>query len=138
MLKHPFLNIPYLPKLQYFLGGFDIYGREDSLGAAIATYDINLPKDRAYLIKHLIIDRDSDLSYRHKKCLMDALSAALDNNEYNFSKFLHQDLNSHCSLPCGWDRMDNPRSFFEDIFKLANEGWRDDLEKASLEDQSTW
>jgi len=28
--------------------------------------------------------------------------------------------------------------FFEDIYRLASEEWRDDLHKASLEDQSVW
>lgn len=138
MLMHPFLNIPYAPKLQYFLSGFDIYDREDSLGAAIATYDINMPEDRAHLIIHLVIDRSTDLNYRHKKTLVDLLSAALDDNEYDFSEILSQDLNSHCALPCGWDRMDNPRGFFEDIYNLAQEGWQEDLYQASLEDPSTW
>ncbi|MGE1153192.1 hypothetical protein [Pseudomonas kitaguniensis] len=138
MLKHPFLNIPYVPKLQYLLGGFDIYDRENSLGAAIATYDVNQPEDRAYLIQHLIIDRSTDLNYRHKKSLVDVLSAALDDNDYDFSKPLFQDLNSHCALPNGWDCMDNPRGFFEDIYTLAKAGWKDDLQKASLEDSSTW
>lgn len=30
------------------------------------------------------------------------------------------------------------RDFFADILRLANEEWKDDLYKASLEDQSTW
>lgn len=138
MLMHPFLNIPYAPKLKYFLSGFDIYDLEDSLGAAIATYDINQAEDRAHLIQHLIIERCSDLNHRHKKSLVDVLSAALDDEGYDFSKVLKQDPSSHCALPCGWDRMDNPREFFENIYQLASEGWREDLRLASLEDPSTW
>lgn len=138
MLMHPFLNIPYRPKLQYFLGGFDIYDREETLGAAIATYDITLPRDRAHLIKHLVIDRNTDLTYRHKNSLIDILSTALNDSEYDFSKILSQDLNTHCALPSGWDCMVNPRTFFEDIHILACEGWSQELHQASLEDQSTW
>ena len=38
-----------------------------------------------------------------------------------------------------WDEteIDDPRLFFADILRLANEEWKDDLYKASLEDQST-
>lgn len=138
MLKHPFLDIPYTPKLEYFLGGFDIYDREDSLGAAIATYNINITAERSYLIDKLVVGRSTDLNHRHKKSLIDVLRAALDDDEYDFSKVLRQDLNSHCGLPCGWEHMDNPRGFFEEIYSLASLGWRDDLHQASLEDQSTW
>jgi hypothetical protein len=34
--------------------------------------------------------------------------------------------------------MDNPRGFFEDIYRLMQESWKDDLQKASLEDLATW
>ncbi|WP_317845957.1 hypothetical protein [Pseudomonas veronii] len=39
-----------------------------------------------------------------------------------------------------WDETEiaDPRGFFADIYRLANEVWKDDLQKASLEDQSTW
>jgi hypothetical protein len=34
--------------------------------------------------------------------------------------------------------MENTRVFFEDIYRLATIEWKEDLQKASLEDQSTW
>lgn len=138
MLKHPFLNIPYQPKLQYLLSAFDIYDREESLGATLERYDINSPTDREDLIRTYITDRSTDLNYRHRKALIDVLSAALSDNAYDFSKVLSQDPHSYCTLPFGWDSMRSPRAFFEDIFRLANEEWKDDLQKASLEDHLTW
>ncbi len=138
MLKHPFLNIPYKPKLQYLLSGFDIYDREESLGEALSNYNINSPTDREELIKNYITDRSTDLNYRHRKSLIDILSSALNYDAYDFSEILSQYPESHCALPYGWDTMENPRGFFEDIFRIMNKEWKNDLEKASLEDQSTW
>ena len=48
---HPFLNIPYQPKLRYLLGPFDIYDLEETLGKESAEYDINLDSNREQLIK---------------------------------------------------------------------------------------
>lgn len=138
MLKHPFLNIPYQPKLRYFLGPFDIYDREETLGKEFETYDINNDADRERLIKKHIIDKSTDLNYRHRKVLVDKLSVALNDEAYDFSHVLRQAPGFYCSLPWGWSDMVRPRGFFEDIHRLANEWWKDDLQKASLEDQSTW
>lgn len=138
MLKHPFLNTPYQPKLQYLLGPFDIYDREDTLGEELATYDINITADREQLINRYIIRKSTDLTYRHRKLLADTLSAALEDKSYDFSQILTPAPGFYCSLPWGWRNMKNPRCFFEDIYRLMNEGWNDDLQKANLEDPSTW
>ncbi len=138
MLKHPFLDIPYEPKLRYFLGPFDIYDREESIGEDLSNYNVNLATDRERLIKKYIIDKSSDLSYRHRKVLCDNLGKALNDETYNFSQELSLAPGYYCTLPWGWANMDNPRGFFEDIYRLTNEWWKDDLQKASCEDQSTW
>jgi hypothetical protein len=138
MLKHPFLSTDYEPKLQYFLGPFDTYDCEESLGEDLERYDINKPGDREALINAYIIDKSTDLNYRHRKSLVDILSAALQEDSYDFSTILIQKPESYCTLPSGWDTMENPRAFFEDIYRLTKEGWKDDLQKASLEDQSDW
>lgn len=138
MLKHPFLDIPYEPKLRYFLGPFDIYDREETLGEEFARYDINNNADREYLIKKHIIDKSTDLNYRHRKSLFDTLGAALNDDNYDFSQLFAQAPGYYCTLPWGWADMADPRIFFEDIYRLTQEGWKDDLQKASLEDPATW
>ncbi|WP_455884905.1 hypothetical protein [Pseudomonas spelaei] len=138
MLKHPFLDIPYEPKLRYFLGPFDIYDREETLGEEFARYDINNNADREYLIKKHIIDKSTDLNYRHRKSLFDILGAALNDDNYDFSQLFAQAPGYYCTLPWGWADMADPRIFFEDIYRLTQEGWKDDLQKASLEDPATW
>jgi hypothetical protein len=138
MLKHPFLNTPYQPKLRYFLSPFDIYDREETLGEILSTYNIDLKSDREKPIKKYVIDKSSDLNYRHRKLLVDTLGAALDDKTYDFSRELNQAPGFYCSLPWGWSNMENPRGFFEGIYRLTNEWWKDDLQRASLEDPSTW
>ncbi|MGN7742719.1 hypothetical protein ACTJKT_22405 [Pseudomonas sp. 22526] len=39
-------GVPYLPIPAYFLGGFDIYDREETLGVELEAYDPENPKDR--------------------------------------------------------------------------------------------
>lgn len=138
MLKHPFLNIPYQPKLQYLLGPFDVYDREETLDEEFAAYDINIAADRELLINKYIILENKDLNYRHRKLLADTLSTALEDKAYDFSQVLTPAPGFYCSLPWGWSDMENPRCFFEDINRLMSEGWKHDLQKASLEDPSTW
>ncbi|MFW0756591.1 hypothetical protein ACN1C3_17910 [Pseudomonas sp. H11T01] len=138
MLKHPFLNAPYTPGLGHFLGGFDIYDREDSLGEELCKYDPNCPGDRAVLICRYVTYRYRNLSYRHKFVLLSVLVNALEDEDYDFSDVLAHDPESHSSLPPGWDEMKNPRAFFEDICILATEDWVEELYKASQEDPSTW
>lgn len=65
------------------------------------------------------------------------LGAALNDKNYDFSKILSQAPGYYCSLPWGgviW----RTAVFFEEIYSLTNQWWKDDLEKASLEDPSTW
>jgi hypothetical protein len=57
MLMHPFLDVPYNPSLGHFLGGFDIYDREESLGIELSEYDPSCPLDREFLISKFIIKR---------------------------------------------------------------------------------
>ena len=138
MLKHPFLNKPYQPKFRHFLSPFDIYDREETLGEIFSTYNINHKRDREKLIKKYIIDKSTDLNYRHRKLLVDTLGDALEDETYDFSQALSQAPGFYCSLPWGWSDMEDPRGFFEDIYRMTNEWWKDDLQKASQEDQSTW
>jgi hypothetical protein len=55
MLMHPYLNVPYDPSLGHFLGGFDIYDREESLGVELSVCDPECPSDRELLISRFIV-----------------------------------------------------------------------------------
>ena len=138
MLKDPFLNEPFDPSLMWFIGTFDIYDREQELGMELAQYDPNNKTDR----KNLIINYALNLkyiSYRHKHVLIESLKNKLKDEKYNFDNLFEIDENETGSWPrAEWYALDDPRGFLMEIYILAQAVWKEDLQKASLEDQSTW
>lgn len=138
MLMHPFLAVPYNPSLGHFLGGFDIYDREESLGVELSAYDPDCPLDREFLISKFIIKRFAGLSCRHKFVLFFVLGEALDGEPSVFSKVFDHDPIAHSLLPIGWSEMIDPKAFFDDVHIKLSEAWCDELYKASQEDFLTW
>jgi hypothetical protein len=131
-------GVPYTPTPSYFLGCFDIYDREETLGEELRKYDPNSPADREILILNYSLSRRWRITYRQKFALYKCLEEALRDSDYDFQELFLHDCQKHSSLPDGWDVMDNPRVFFEDIYRLASELWADDLRRAESEDKSTW
>ncbi|WP_371858258.1 hypothetical protein [Pseudomonas sp. ERMR1:02] len=127
---------PYIPTPSYFLGCFDIYDREETLGEELEKFDPNNVEDREVLILKYCLPRKR--SYRQRFLLYKCLEQALQDDDYDFKSLLKYDPESYSSFPDGWDEMENTRAFFEDIFRLATVVWIDDLKKASHEDQSKW
>lgn len=136
MLIDPGTEQPYVPTPSYFLGCFDIYDREETRGAELEAFNPNDPVDREALILKYCLS--GCRSYRKKFLLYKCLEEALQDKGYDFQLLLTYEPEEYSSFPYGWDEMENTRSFFEHIFQLATVEWSDDLQKASLEDQSTW
>ncbi len=137
MLKWPKYDLPFAPTLSYWLGGISIYDREETIGAALWVYNPNDPGDREKVIKDFVLTRFDDLTYRHKFLLFKILEGFLSLPDFDFSTEFEADYDENDSI--AWDETEiDPRGFFEDIYRLASEAWKDDLHKASLEDQSTW
>jgi hypothetical protein len=139
MLFHPFSeHIPFDASLYYFVGVFDIYDREETKGAELHAYDPDDKKDRENLILKYCLDPYNKLSYRHRYKLMENLDAALNTENFDFHCFFEDDPDKYSTM--AWDETEivDPQSFFADIYRLANEVWKDDLQRASLEDPSTW
>lgn len=136
MFIDPDTQQPYIPTPSYFLGCFDIYDREETLGEELERFDPNDPTDREELILKYCLPRKR--SYRQRFLLYKCLEEALQDKNYDFQSLLKYDPEAYSSFPDGWDEMKDTRAFFEDIFRLATVEWKDDLQKASLEDQSTW
>jgi hypothetical protein len=138
MLRHPFLDQPYIPNIESFLGGIEIYDREDTLGEELWLLDPNSAHDRESIIKKYIIPDLRYLSYRHRYTLLESLKAAVQDSNFDFASLFQSKPEEHTSLAWEAPEVESPRVFFEDILRIANETWKDDLAKAEIEDQSTW
>lgn len=138
MLKNPFLNEPFDPSLKWFIGVFDIYDKEQGPGLDLEKYNPNERADREFLIKNYALNL-SYLSYRHKYVLIKALESSLNNESYDFQSLFDINEDEAASWPREeWYELENPREFLVDVYQLAQISWKEDLQKASLEDQSTW
>lgn len=138
MLTHPFVDNPYEPQLSYILAGISIYDREETLGKALWVYNPNKQDEREKIIKKFIISDFDYLSYRHRFVIFKMLEEILQQPDFDFSTQFESDYDEYSALAWDETEIENPRGFFEDIYRLASEEWKDDLHKASLEDQSTW
>lgn len=134
----PYSGTPYTPTLYYFLGGFDIYDREETLGKELSKYDPNIASDRHKLITQYFLPRHLNSSYREKYLLFTCLKEALSEREYDFQAIFEDDPEEYSSLPPYWDEMESPRAFFEDIYKIISNEWHLEISKASKEDTNDW
>lgn len=139
-MKSPFDNVtlPWEPRLSYILGGLGIYDREETLGEELRKYDPNSYHDRQTIIRNYVLRDLIYLSYRHRFALFKLLESFLSDNNFDFASQFESDYDE-CST-IAWDEteIEDPRGFFEEIYKIASEEWKEDLLKASFEDQSDW
>jgi hypothetical protein len=138
MLRDPFIDEEFLPDLMWFIGAFNVYDREESRGAELEIYNPNNSADREELIKNYSLNL-SCLSYRHKLVLMESLADKLTDRNYDFQTLFEIDEGEASSWPRDeWYELENSRTFFQEVYTLAQELWNDDLLRASVEDRSTW
>ena len=138
MLTHPFVNEPYEPKLSGVLAGISIYDREETLGEALWEYNPNKQSEREEVIKRFILPSYDYLTYRHRFLVFKMLEGFLLEVGFDFSTQFESDYDDPRILAWDETEIDDPRGFFEDIYKLASEEWKEDLKKAALEDPLTW
>jgi len=131
-------DLPFEPLLSYWLGGISVYDREDDLGEQLWAYDPNKKCDREQIIKKFILKRFDHLTYRHRFLLFSLLETALFSERYDFSKEFESSYDEHRSLAWDETQIEDPRGFFEDIYQLASDEWKEDLAKAVLEAPSDW
>jgi hypothetical protein len=138
MLKWPMFDLPFEPVLSYWLGGISTYDIEETLGVALSAYDPNDDADREVVIRDFILTRFDDLTYRHRFLMVKLLEAYLKLPEFDFSEQFESNYDENTCVAWDETQIDDARGFFEDIYRLASEEWRNDLQKASLEDKSGW
>ncbi|MBD9460812.1 hypothetical protein IB241_24290 [Pseudomonas sp. PDM05] len=138
MLKSPFRDTPFTPKLSYILAALSIYDLEETKGEALWKHDPNNTEDREKIITDFILKELMYLSYRHRHVLISMLKSALTTQDFDFAKEFESDHDKYEIMAWDETEIDDPRGFFADIYRIANEVWKDDLQKASQEDPSTW
>ncbi|WP_448106854.1 hypothetical protein [Pseudomonas azerbaijanoccidentalis] len=139
-MKSPFSNVDlsWEPRLSYILAGLDICDCEEGVRENIRTYNPNVSQDRLRIIKIFVLPGLEYLSYRHRFALFKFLEVTLANRGFDFSTQFEADYDEYSAVAWDETEIEDPRGFFEEIYRLAGEEWKDDLQKASLEDQSTW
>jgi hypothetical protein len=138
MLKDPYLNERFEPRFTWFIGVFDVYDREETRGLELGVYNPNAPEDREILIRKYCLNLPY-LSYRHKLVLLEALEVALDDSNYDFSSLFEIDEWETSSWPREeWYSLNCSRCFFREVYRLARDVWREDLELAASEDRTMW
>ncbi|WP_323155628.1 hypothetical protein [Pseudomonas alvandae] len=140
MLKAPFTELPYEPTVDTFLAGLETEYREQEIRDELLKLDPNSKADRIKIIKEYIIKGQEYLTYRHKFLLTRELGNALKNKNYDFSAAFEYDYETDEPSPSPWSasEIDTPRDFFEDVYSMANENWKDEIYQAAKEDPSTW
>ena len=124
-LKHPNSEADFVIEPRYFLDVFDVYDREETLGAKLSRIDPNDPQQRIALLREWFFE-DPDiakLSAEHKVELSRVLRRSLDEN-YDFARLFDRETDhwDFFSLPGSWEVRD-PRGFFEEIYRLSLEYW---------------
>ncbi|MBF6042855.1 hypothetical protein H8F22_28650 [Pseudomonas sp. P154a] len=102
------------------------------------SYNPNDSSDREKIIREFILTRLEHLPYRHRFLMFKILEDALAQLNFDFSTQFESDYETNTSMAWDETEIDDHRGFFENIYKLASEEWKSDLQKASLEDQSSW
>jgi hypothetical protein len=131
-------DLPFEPMLSYWLGGISTYDLEETLGVVLSAYDPNNENDREIIIRNYILTRFDDLTYRHKFLLFKVLEGTLKLPEFDFSAQFESDFDENTCVAWDETQIDDARGFFEDIYRLATIEWKDDLQRASLEDPESW
>jgi hypothetical protein len=138
MLKNPYIDEEFIPDLMWFVGQFDVYDREETRGATLGLYNPDDKRDRSELISKYGLNLEC-LSYRHKYMLVAFLEEKLNDPDFDFQSLFEIDEDCAGSWPRDeWYSLKNPKEFLQDVYVLAKENWKDDLQKAALEDPSTW
>jgi hypothetical protein len=140
MLTAPLTELPYKPTIDSLLAGIDTEYKDDIFKKGLLLLNPNDQADRKNIIKNYIIKHQEYLSYRHKFLLIKELEKALANRSFDFAASFEYDYEVDEPSASPWlsSEIHTPRTFFEDIFTIANDVWGAEISMAATEDQSTW
>jgi len=126
-LKFPQSDIDFIITPAYFLGDFNVYDREESLGEYLGRFNPNDFEDLSLILDEKFFNggRVLHLSLEHKYELLRVLGNALAQKEYNFTSIINNQ-DDYFYLPHSWV-IEDPRSFFETIYLQMYKYWNEDL-----------
>lgn len=108
------------------------------MGEVLWNYNPNRQDEREEVIRKFILPSYDYLTYRHRFLVFKLLERILLDVDFDFSKQFESDYDNPRILAWDETEIENPRGFFEDIYRLASDEWKEDLQKAALEDPSNW
>lgn len=132
------MDLQWEPLLSYLLAGLDVCDCEDDVRDKLREYNPNCIQTRLEIIENFVLPALDYLSYRHRFVLFKALELALADSDFDFSTQFASDYDDYSETAWNETEIEDPRGFFEDIYRLVAKEWKDDLQKANLEDQSSW
>ncbi len=134
-LKHINSSADFIVDPKDFLNCFDVYDREETLGEELNQFDPNEQVQLEDLFeRYFFCGGILALTPAHKVELVRVLKDALDNKYFDFSEIFHADHDAPDTiyLPTAWN-IDNPRGFFENIYRIVVERWKEDLISAGID-----
>lgn len=131
MLKHPGTEIDFVVHLSYFVACFDVYDREEDLGAYLNQFNPNSEADLRHLFRERLVSGKlvDQYSVDHKYAIAKTLEQALLNISTNFEHELSQATleQSGMYLPSTWC-INNSRRFFFEAYRCTYDTWKAELE----------
>lgn len=127
-LKHPNSCVNFEVTPAYFLGGFDVYDREETLEAHLNSFDPNNKRELKQLINERFFNlkKTSDLTVDHKTVLFRVVVDSLKDSEYDFDSLFLDDDDSCFYMPSEW-KFERARLFFEVLYESMIDNWGDDI-----------
>ncbi|SSI19596.1 Uncharacterised protein [Acinetobacter baumannii] len=105
------------------------------MGEYLDQFDLNNPKELDDLLEKYFFNDGRVLRFTvdHKIEMINVLIKALNDKNFNFGALLVNDEDPYdtFSLPYTWE-FARPRFYFEEVYKLANKYWGNDLKEAGF------
>ncbi|MFM2479675.1 hypothetical protein [Celerinatantimonas sp. MCCC 1A17872] len=111
-------------RLEYFIGPFNIYDREESLGVTLNQYDPNKFRDLELLMDKYFFSKRQyiDISNNDKEKILELLKTSLDDNNFHFNEIMRDSDEDCFYLPDTWV-VSNAKVIYENIYKICLNKW---------------
>jgi hypothetical protein len=134
-LHHPRSTVPFVPSPRFVLGPFDIYDREETLGALLDPWDPNDPMQLETLLDlHFFpwIAEDHGYTVAHRSALVASVQGALADPNFDYPSLLKPPPDQpEFSLPPSWSLLD-PKRFLAAAYEILLKRWGEEFEQNGI------